>query len=104
MVVSDHCREVASFDAGATTREMINATTRSRWRHAGPNSPGNPNVFAMANTAATWPWGRERSMSNPSPAATKRSPFKERRINSITSGGRCDRLARVSFLTLPSWR
>ena len=59
-VVSAHHDSVERLERGRTTREMINPNTRSRDRHRGPNSAGNPSVRAIAPTAATCPWGSER--------------------------------------------
>lgn len=61
-LVSDHQRIVASFEAGATTLERINAYARSRSRLRGPSSSLNLSVVAMEWTAAIWPWARERSI------------------------------------------
>jgi len=52
-VVSGHQAAVDSFEPGRTTRDTISATTRSRWRQAGPSSAGQPSFRAIAVTAAT---------------------------------------------------
>ena len=55
---------------GATTREMIRASARSRWRPAGPSRAGSPSRAAIACTAATWPCGSDPVMVTASPAGT----------------------------------
>src|SRR6266481_5194685 len=61
-VVSAHQVSVDSLEPGLTTREMISARARSRWRPAGPSSAGSPSLAAMACTAATWPCGSDPVM------------------------------------------
>ena len=95
---------MASFDAGATAREMINANARSRVRPAGPNRAGSPSCWAIAHTAATWPCGTDRVMVTAAPASTNVLPASERRSTSIASVGRWERFATVSLRTLPSSR
>src|SRR5689334_12844897 len=99
-VVSAHHDNVASFGAGATTRDTINAIARSRERPAGPSRPGSPNALACAHTAATCPCGNDRTVRNPSPAATNVLPERLARTASIVAGGSADRFARVSCRTL----
>ena len=89
---------------GWTTREMISARARSRWRPAGPSSAGRPSFSAMACTAATWPCGSDRVMVTASAAGTSCWPFSPASIRSMTWPGSADRLATVSFLTLPPSR
>ena len=103
-VVSAHQRVVASLEAGLATRATINARARSRSAQAGPSRAARPRRSAIAHTAATWPCGKLRSISQPSPATTWLLPARAWRTSSITSAGRCDKLASVSFLTLPSSR
>ncbi len=43
-MVSAHRDSVESLLAGRITRETINANARSRDRHGGPSSPGNPSL------------------------------------------------------------
>src|SRR6266568_4867630 len=69
-VVSAHQVRVDSLEPGLTTREMISARARSRWRPAGPSSAGSPSLAAMACTAATWPCGSDPVMVTASAAAT----------------------------------
>ena len=88
---------------GRTTREMINSSARSRARHGGPSSAGNPNWWAIAATAATCPCGSDRVIANSLPAGDSVWPFSVASIALITSAGSLDRLARVSWRTfLPS--
>ena len=94
---------VASFDAGATAREMINANARSRIRPAGPSSAGSPSCCAMAHTAATWPCGTDRVMVT-TDAASTRSSRPDDRTAVIAAAGRWERFATVSLRTLPSSR
>ena len=103
-VVEDHHRVVASLEAGRTARATTSARARSRSGQAGPSSLARPSVSAMAHTAATWPCGRERSMSQPAPASTCALPASDSRTSAIVSGGRWERLASVSVLTLPPSR
>src|SRR5947209_886204 len=91
-------------DPGSTTRETINAKARSRCRPAGPSSAGNPSARAWAHTAATCPWGNERATDAAVCAGTSCTPLSPASIQSITCGGNTDRLATVSFLTLPPSR
>nr|VTP03866.1 hypothetical protein BIN_B_05288 [Mycobacterium riyadhense] len=100
---SAHRDSVDSLEAGRITREIINPSTRSRDRQAGPNRPGNPNRRAIAATAATCPCGSERVMVHAASAGTSACPFSVASIASIASAGSLDRLARVSWRTfLPS--
>ena len=74
-VVSAHQVSVDSLEAGATTREMIRASARSRSGQAGPSSAGSPSVLAMACTAATCPCGTVRVIVTACPAGTRAVPF-----------------------------
>ena len=58
----------------------------------------------MPSTAATWPWGSERTISKASSRPTRGSFFRRRRKVSTFSMGQEERLAIVRFLTLPSSR
>ena len=95
---------VASFDAGATAREMINANARSRVRPAGPNRAGSPRCCAIAHTAATCPCGTDRVIVTSVPASTRVFPANADRSTPIASAGTWDRFATVSLRTLPSSR
>ena len=103
-VVSAHQRVVASLEPGRHTRAMIRASAMSRSRPAGPSNAGRPSALAWAWTAATCPCGRERVTVAADAAGTNAWPAREARIISISSPGRCERFATVSFMTLPSWR
>ena len=103
-VVSSHQVRVDSFEPGRTTREMIRARARSRGRPAGPSSAGRPSSRAMACTAATCPCGSDPAMVTASAAGTSCWPFSPASIRSMTWSGSADRLATVSFLTLPPSR
>ena len=103
-VVSAHQVSVDNLEAGATTREMISASARSRCRPAGPSRAGRPSVRAMACTAATCPCGSDRVMVTASAAGTSCWPFSPASIRSMTWSGSADRLATVSFLTVPPSR
>ena len=61
---------VASFDAGATTRETINPHARSRSRPIGAEQPGSPSRCAIAHIAATCQCGTDRAIFRPEPAST----------------------------------
>ncbi|HEX7463238.1 MAG TPA: hypothetical protein VF317_13795 [Dermatophilaceae bacterium] len=65
---------VASFDAGATTRETINPHARSRSRPIGAEQPGSPSRCAIAHIAATCPCGTDRAIFRPEPASTRVFP------------------------------
>jgi len=95
---------VASFGAGATAREMINANARSRIRPAGPSNAGSPSFCAMAHTAATWPCGTDRLMLATDAASTRSLPASTDRTAVIAAAGRCERFATVSLRTFPSSR
>ena len=104
-VVSAHQDSVASFDAGASTRDTINARARSRDRPAGPSSAGQPQRRACAT-----PRRRARAAATGSPSAaasagTSRSP-RSAGLDPArsTSAGSADRLATVSLRTLPPSR
>ena len=52
-----------------------------------------------------WPWDWERTMSKEDSKSGTAVPFLSRmRRPSTSSGDHLERLARVRFLTLPSWR
>ena len=86
-VVSAHQVRVDSLEAGATTREMISASARSRARPAGPSRAGSPSLAAMACTAATWPCGTDRVIVTA--CAGRDQPLTlQRRLD---RGGRLDR-------------
>ncbi len=101
-VVSSHHASVDSFEPGATTREMIRASARSRCGQAGPSSAGSPSLAAMACTAATWPCGSDRVIVTVSAcrAGTRAVPLSAASIESTACSGRPDRFARVSWRTL----
>jgi hypothetical protein len=111
-VVSAHQRVAASFEPGLHTRANTRPTAMSRSRQGGPMSSTSPSLVAIAAAAATCPCGSEREISNPSgpnraaacAAGTNVSPLSERRISSIVSGGRWDKLPSVSVLTRPPAR
>jgi hypothetical protein len=91
---------VDSLDAGPITREMINANTRSRDRHGGPSSAGNPSRCAIADTAATCPCGNDRVVVNSLPAGINACPFSVASSAVIDAADSIDRLATVSLRTL----
>lgn len=69
-----------------------------------PRSRGSSSRRAIESAASTCPAGSERSTESASPAARKRCPRSVPLISSITSSGKCERFATVSFLTLPPSR
>src|SRR5262249_23041790 len=74
-VVSSNWRVADSFDPGRNRRWQIKATARSRSRlRSRPSIRSSPSPRSVPKTAATWPCGSERSIVNPSPKATNRSP------------------------------
>ena len=98
---------MASLESGAMTCATAIAVTRSRCRDGtGSMSSSRPSWRAVPRTAATWPCGRLRVISNaPSrPAAGGGWPFSTRASASTLASGQDDRLARVRFLTLPASR
>ena len=98
---------MASLESGAITCAAAIAVTRSRCRDGtGSMSSSRPSWRAAPRTAATWPCGRLRVISNaPSrPAAGGGWPFSTRVSASTLASGQADRLARVRFLTLPASR
>jgi hypothetical protein len=101
-VTSSHAVRVASFEAGATAREMTNANARSRLRPAGPSRAGSPSCWATAHTATTCPCGTDRVIAMSVPASTNVFPASDLRNTSIDPAGRWDRFATVSLRTLPS--
>ena len=72
---------------------MINATTMSRARHAGPSSAASSSLRAIAATAATSPCGSDRALLNSLPAGISVCPFVEASIAATSSGGSFDRFA-----------
>jgi energy-coupling factor transporter ATP-binding protein EcfA2 len=106
MVLSPwRARAVASLESGESTRATISATARSRSglrREASKRS--TPSFLIVPRTAATWPWGRLRSIVKASSGATRVSPRSTRRSPSMVASGRCERLARVRFFTRPPSR
>ena len=95
-------RAVASFEPGSRMRAATIASTRSRCGDcAGSMSRSRRSVRSVPSTAATWPWGRERTMSKASSRPTSGSSLSSRRRESIFPLGHLERLARVRFLTLP---
>ena len=103
-VVSSHQVRVDSLEAGATTREMIRASARSRSGQAGPSSAGSPSLTAIAWTAATCPCGSDRRIVTARAAGTRAVPFSAASIESIMVSGSPDRFASVSCRTLPPSR
>ena len=103
-MVSSHQEAVASFEAGCTTRAMINAVARSRCRPAGPSRPGRSSAAAWAHTAATCPCGMDRVTVAAWSAGTRLCPFNPASTQSITCAGSADRFATVSLRTLPPSR
>jgi len=95
---------VDSLEAGATTREMIRASARSRSAQAGPSSAGRPSFTAIACTAATCPCGSDRVIVTACPAGTSAVPFSAASIASTVRPGSPDRFASVSCLTVPPSR
>ena len=93
-----------SLEAGATTREMISASARSRSAQAGPSSAGSPSLAAMACTAATCPCGTEAVIVTAWPAGTSGVPFSAASIESTACSGSPDRFASVSCRTRPPSR
>lgn len=81
-VVLAHHDRVDRFDLGRTTREMINATIRSRARHGGPSNPASLSLRAIAATAAMWPCGSDRELLNSDPADTSACPISTQNISS----------------------
>ena len=60
-------REVASLDDGRKTRATTSAAARSRQREPlAASSRSSPQRRNAPSTAATWPWGRVRTIENPS--------------------------------------
>ena len=99
-----HQRVVASFVCGATTRAAIMPITTSA-SNAGRDDRSSriPSCFMAKSTASVSPWIREAVTSKSSPTAASFSPRSTRRIASIWSSGREDRLARVRLrIFLPS--
>ena len=103
-MVEAHQRVVASLEAGWQALATTSATAMSRSAQAGPRTLASPSDCAIAHTAATWPWGRDRVTSKASLAATSVLPARLARTASIASGGKWERLARVSVFTLPASR
>ena len=103
-VASASPRAVANFDTGARTRVQISATTLSRSGHgAVERKRSRPNLRREPSTAATWPWGLERTMSKASSGLTNGWFLSSRRRVSILAAGQSERLAMVRLRTrLPS--
>jgi len=95
---------VASFDAGATARAMISPYARSRSGQSGPSRFFSPSLEAITCAAATCPCGKDRSISNISPASTSTEPDSDAFSAAIALSGSADRFASVSFFTFPSPR
>jgi hypothetical protein len=96
---------MASLESGAITCATAIAVTRSRCRDGtGSISSSRPSWRAVPRTAATWPCGRLRVISNaPSRGAAGGGwPFSTRASASTLASGQADRLASVRFLTLPA--
>jgi hypothetical protein len=101
-VSGDSARPVASFEPGAMMRPAINASARSRSREiVRLSSRGRSSFRIMPITAATWPCGSDRWISNTSSGrATTVPPCSSTRSPSTTAGGSLPKLASVRFLTL----
>ena len=92
---------VASFEPGAMILAAIIA--RQRWRLTdglASMSRSRPRFLMVPSTAATWPWGTERTMSKFSVVMFEMF-LSSARIFVITHGGSFERLARVLFLHFP---
>jgi len=101
-VASASPRAVASLEPGSRMRAATIASTRARsGEGAGSMSRSRRRVRAVPSTAATWPWGTERTMSKASSRPTSGSSLRSRRRVSTLPLGHLERLARVRFLTLP---
>src|SRR5262249_36363100 len=87
-VVSAHQVSVDSLDAGATTRAVISASARSRWRQAGPSRAGSPSAPAIACTAATCPCGSEPVMLTACPRRPRGGALRRRRARVAPGVGR----------------
>jgi hypothetical protein len=96
----------ASLEVGSITWATTIATARSRQRDgAGLISSSTPRARSVPTTAATWPWGRLRLISNaPSSVAAGGRPLSTRDSASTLSGGQRVRLANVRLRTLPPSR
>jgi len=106
-VSASSIRAVASLAAGSSNLATMspNARSRRRWGARRGSNPSRPMRRAALNAASPWPWGSERRISKPrSPTGTRDSPRRAARKGSIRSTGSLERLARVRFFTLPSWR
>jgi len=98
-------RDIASFEPGPSSRWTIIARQSARSLQGRRSSRrASSSRRAIASAASTCPAGNERSTASASSAATKRWPRSAPRISSITSSGRCERLATVSFFTTPPSR
>ena len=72
--------------------------TAALWR----DQPAPPQSSRNAhNTAATWPCGSERTISDSVSTSTSRRPASIARSQSITHSGRCERFPTVDLARLP---
>ena len=79
-VASVSPRAVASFEPGSRMRAVTIASTRLRCGEGtGSMSRSRRSVRSVPSTAATWPWGRERTMSKASSRPTSGSSLSSRR-------------------------
>ncbi len=65
----------------------------------GRGAPAGPSERSIPRTAATWPWGRLRTIRSADSAGTRRSPRSERSMASTTGSGRAVSDASVRCLT-----
>ena len=94
-----HQVKVDSLEPGRITREMIRARARSRCGRAEQAEPGSHGVHGGGVPVWQRPGDRHRLA-----AGTSCWPFSPASIRSMTWSGSADRLATVSFLTLPASR
>jgi hypothetical protein len=100
-VVVCHQRVVASLVCGATMREAIIASTKSRSRQGlAPSSEANPRRCMASATAWTWPCERDAVISKDCATGCNASPRNVARIASICAAERLDKLASVRLPTL----
>ena len=96
---------MASLESGARTRATTIASTRSRsGERFVPSTWSSFSRRIIPSTAATCPYGSERSTRTDSAADTSFSPLSVRRSTSTASGGKAERLARVRLRILPPSR
>src|SRR6516225_7895037 len=82
-------------------RATIIAHTRSRSGQAErDNSDSRPMRRKVPSAAATWPWGRERSICRAWEGESKASPLRTRRSRSTCGAGHSERLASVRLMIL----